>query len=156
MSEYRLTPLSAAQAKGISRWTYGPGLGLYHFTEADLPAMLAARYRYHAVCDGDALVGVACFGEAARVQGGPYPPGALDIGCSLAPGQVGAGRGRGFVAAVVAFAGTAFAAVPLRLSVAEANPRAIRVFEANGFVPVTRFAGLARGGTHRFLLMMRR
>ncbi len=153
--QYQVTPLTAEQAKAASGWTYGPGCGLYDFTAADLPPMRAPRYRYHAVCDAEALAGIACFGEAAQVQGGPYRRPALDVGCSMAPARVGAGQGRSFVAAVVDFAIATYAPILLRLSVAEGNHRAIRVFEATGFITIGRFAGIARGGIHRFLLMTR-
>jgi [ribosomal protein S18]-alanine N-acetyltransferase len=152
---FRLTPVTAAEAALICRWTYGPGYRMCDFTPADLAAMLDPRYLYHAVRRGAGLAGVACFGEAAQVVGGPYAGAALDLGLSLHPALVGQGLGKQFVAVVAAFAADTFAPPLLRLSVATTNDRAIRVFEGAGFVVERRFAGIARGGAHPFLLMTR-
>ena len=140
----------------VCGWKYGPGLGLYDLGTADMEPILLPSLNYYSVCRAGELVGLACFGKDAQVFGGPYGPAALDLGCNLAPLRVGKGEGRDFVGAVVDFADRAFKPPLLRLSVAQANGRAIHVYEQNGFAARGQFAGMTRGGIHRFLLMTRR
>lgn len=142
-------------ARAISGWRYGPGYALHDLRADDAGPMMDPRFQYHAIRAGDALAGFACFGEDARVGGGPYAGKALDIGCGLAPERCGKGEGPAFVAAVIAFAERHFAPPLLRLSVPERNERAKRVYLKAGFSVVRRFAGLTRSGTHPFLLMTR-
>jgi len=152
---YRLTPLTATEADLVCDWRYGPGQGLASFVPGDRVALLDPALHYHAVYRGEALAGVACFGAAAQVGGGPYVGTALDIGLALAPERVGRGEGPAFVAAVAGFAQQRFRPTALRLTVAVGNHRAIAAFRKQGFVVARRFAGFARGGTHPFLLMTR-
>jgi RimJ/RimL family protein N-acetyltransferase len=140
----------------IRLWRYGPGYRLCDFSHGDVKTMLLPRLRYYAVRQDDVLVGVACFGEDARIFGGPYDGPALDLGCAMAPELCGQGRGAEFFAAICAFAADSFDPPELRLTVAVSNHRAIRVFERAGFKTLGRFAGMMRGGIHSFLLMSRR
>ena len=155
MAQFILTGLTAAESAVVCHWAYGAGCGPYDLSPADTEAILLPDLRYYAVRQDGRLAGLACFGEDARVFGGPYGQPALDVGCALDPALVGQGRGRPFATAVVDFAARTYRANQLRLSVALANQRAIRVFEAIGFVPRRRFAGITRGGIHPFLVMTR-
>jgi RimJ/RimL family protein N-acetyltransferase len=159
---YHLRPLSAAQAKTICRWRYAAGYGLYNMSEDDLDCLLSPAFAYHGVCRGDQvetaedLIGFACFGQDAQVHGGPYSQPALDLGCGLDPALCGQGLGQDFVAAIIAFASRRYAPPLLRLSVAQANHRAITVYERVGFIVRRRFIGMTRSGVYPFLVMTRR
>lgn len=155
MLNYRFTPVTVADATEFCGWRYGPGYGLYDLGVADLAPMLHPDRNYYSVRLDATLIGLACYGEDARICGGPYDPGPLDFGCCLAPALVGQGWGMAFVKAVVDFAETHFSPQTLRLSVEVGNARAIRVYAGLGFETRRRFAGMTHGGTHRFLLMTR-
>ncbi|HIJ61806.1 MAG TPA: GNAT family N-acetyltransferase [Rhodospirillaceae bacterium] len=146
--------MTAAEAERICLWRYGPGWTLYDFGPGDLPAIAAPAAMSHGVRRGEVLAGLASFGAGARVPGGSYRQPALDIGCSMAPELVGHGLGRAFVGAVVGFAWRRFQPPRLRLVVPADNRRAIRVYQANGFVAGERFAGMLRGGIRPFLQMV--
>lgn len=155
MVDYQFSPFSSAEALLCCAWRYGPGYGLYDMSEHDAVALLAPSLDYRAVRQGGRLVGIACFGAEARVKGGPYDQAALDLGCQLDPALCGQGLGKDFVAAVLRFAIGEFRPPRLRLTVACDNLRAIKTYERSGFAAVRRFAGMSRGGTHRFFLMSR-
>lgn len=148
----RVTP---DDADLLCRWRYGPGYGLHDLSYADRATLLRPDLHNFSVVRDAVLVGFACFGVNAQVCGGPYDGDALDLGCALAPERCGGGEGLAFVTAVAAFASRTFAARRLRLSVPEHNRRAVTVYRRAGFATRRRFAGLAGGGTHLFLLMTR-
>ena len=95
---------------------------------------------YHAIVDnGGQLVAYCCFGPDARVPGGDYDNPALDIGLGVHPDLSGQGLGGAFVDAVLRFAQQEFVPTEFRVTVAEFNERALRVWEKARFRPVQRF-----------------
>lgn len=153
MSDFVLSPITAADALSFSRWRYGPGFGMYDMADEDAQGLLPPALRYHGVRRNGALWGFACFGKDAQVLGGPYGQAALDMGCGLDPALCGQGHGLAFVQAIAAFAQEQFASPRLRLTVAADNRRAIIVYERAGFTATARFPGMVRGGIHRFVVM---
>ena len=152
---FRLSLITAREAEIFAGWRYGPGYGLYDMADEDAVRMMLPRLRYHAVRRDGGLVGFACFGEDAKVVGGPYRLPALDFGCGMDPKLCGQGLGAGFITAIATFASQVFQPPLLRLSVAWANLRAIKTYERSGFTVGQRFAGMTHGGTHTFLIMTR-
>lgn len=104
---------------------------------------LLPHYCYFAIYDeSDILVGFCCFGEDAQVPGGEYGADALDVGAGLRPDLTGQGLGCIFLAAILAFARQRFAPERFRVTVADFNQRALRVWEKTGFEPVQHFESL--------------
>ncbi len=112
--------------------------------------MLRPDYHYYRMAEGgDALVAYCCFGPDARVAGRDYSSEALDIGLMVRPDLNGLGRGGQFAAAVLEFAQRVFPERVWRVTIAEFNQRAQRVWQKSGFHQVQTFArrgdGLAFG-----------
>jgi RimJ/RimL family protein N-acetyltransferase len=89
--------------------------------------------------ENEALVAFCCFGHDAQVPGGDYSAPALDIGLGVRPDLTGQGRGLSFVEAVLGFAHHSFAPPTFRVTIADFNKRAQRVWEKAGFRPVQTF-----------------
>ncbi len=64
---------------------------------------------------------------------------------AVAPGMAGAGTGRALLSAVIAAAAER-GCTELRLEVREDNPRAVALYELNGFVPIGRRPGYYADG----------
>jgi ribosomal-protein-alanine N-acetyltransferase len=136
--------MDEASVQAIARWRYEPLYNIYSLdgeNEHELvQTFLNPAYHYYQVRDetGD-LVAYCCFGPDARVPGGDYAAGALDVGLGVRPDLTGQGQGSAFVAAVLDFARRTFAPPVLRVTVAEFNRRAQRVWQKAGFRPVQTF-----------------
>lgn len=139
---YRLTPMTGLLAVEVGGWHYPPPYDTYDLSPDDVTHLLQPEYRYHAVWDGEDMVGYCCFGVDATVPGGDYSRDALDVGWGMRPELVGHGRGRTFVSAIVGFAAKAYAPGRLRVTIAEFNERSQRAAAGIGFTVETgRFAG---------------
>ena len=66
---------------------------------------------------------------------------ALDIGLGIRPNLTGHGKGSGFVEAVLDFANKTYSPDRLRVTIADFNRRAQRVWEKAGFHVVQKFQG---------------
>lgn len=154
-----LQPLDEASARAIQTWRYEAPYDLYNLDseepEASVRFFLDPQNGYHAVVDeeGD-LVAYCCFGLDARVPGGDYGAAALDIGLGVRPDLTGQGRGFRFVQAVLGFAQHTFAPDALRVTVAEFNQRAQKVWRKAGFQPVQRF--VRQQDNRPFVILVRR
>jgi GNAT superfamily N-acetyltransferase len=137
-------PMDEASARAILTWCYEPPYDLYNLEPGDVEAsvrfFLDAGNGYWAMVDerGD-LAAYCCFGLDARVPGGDYGMLALDIGLGVRPDLTGQGNGHLYVSEVLGFAQRTFAQESLRVTVAEFNERARRVWHKAGFSPVQRF-----------------
>jgi len=141
---FTFQPMDEGSARAILRWRYDPPYDLYNpgseDVEQNLQVFLDPRNAYYAITDehGD-LVAYCCFGPDARVPGGDYGGAALDVGMGVRPDWTGQGRGLTYVNAVLDFARRTFAPTAFRVTVAEFNQRALRVWEKAGFQPVQTF-----------------
>ena len=108
--------------------------------EPSVRSFVDARNGYWAMVDewGD-LAAFCCFGLDAQVPGGDYGMPALDIGLGVRPDLTGQGNGSRYVSAVLGFAQRTSEQESLRVTVAEFNERARRVWQEAGFSPVQRF-----------------
>jgi ribosomal-protein-alanine N-acetyltransferase len=120
-----LTPEDAAD---IAAWRY-PGREATY----DVGELVTPEGGFWAVGHDGALVGYCCFGHEARVPGVSAQDGTLDVGYGMRPELVGQGRGRTFVAAILAFAVGRFRPDRLRLLILDWNQRSRRVAEELGF-----------------------
>lgn len=143
--------MDEATARAIHGWFYESPYDVYDLAaepvEDLVQAFLDPQNAYYAIHDeeGD-LVGYCCFGPDARVPGGGYGRDAVDVGLGLRPDLTGQGRGAGYVRAVLDFArlrlspaGGGADLPTFRVTVAEFNRRAQRVWEKVGFRRVQRF-----------------
>ena len=137
-------PMDEPSVRAIARWRYEPLYDIYSLDGADVQELLQGflhpAYHYYQVRDqaGD-LVAYCCFGPDARVPGGDYAAEALDVGLGVRPDLTGQGQGSVFVAAVLDFARRTIAPIALRVTVAEFNQRAQRVWQKAGFRPIQTF-----------------
>ncbi|MDY6901104.1 MAG: GNAT family protein, partial [Cyanobacteriota bacterium] len=85
------------------------------------------------------LVAYCCFGTEARVKDGNYDIEALDIGFGLNPDLTRKGITFRIINAVYDFAKNHFSTNLFRVTVAEFNQQAIRLYEKAGFKQVEKF-----------------
>jgi [ribosomal protein S18]-alanine N-acetyltransferase len=158
--DMRFDPISEAAAREILAWRYDTPYDIYNanleHAEESVAALLDQANHYFVASDEDGrLVGYCCFGPDARVPGGDYrDTDALDIGLGMRPDLTGRGNGLVFVGWALAFGRERLGANRFRLTVAEFNRRAIRVYERAGFVEVERFRRGGRPDDLLFVLMV--
>jgi len=137
-------PMDEIAARAIATWRYEAPYDVYSLETGDTDEVVncflePANAYYTIVDEGGRLAAYCCFGPDARVPGGDYGTAALDVGLGLHPDRTGQGLGRAFVQAVLRFALQQFAPAEFRVTVAEFNERALRVWKAARFQPVQRF-----------------
>jgi len=141
---FTFQPMDEASARAILAWRYDAPYTLYNADpgniEEDVQVFLNPQNAYYSITHehGD-LVAYCCFGAEARVPGGDYGADALDVGMGVRPDLTGQGRGLTYITAVLGFARRTFAPRGFRVTVAEFNERALRVWERAGFRPVQTF-----------------
>jgi RimJ/RimL family protein N-acetyltransferase len=124
----------------IRAWRYPPPYDVYDdVVETDAPDMAPADH--YAIVEAGELIGFCSFGPDARVPGGTYPDGPLDVGLGMRPDLIGRGLGARHIAAAIEFARRELGASSLRATVAEFNKRALRLCERAGFLRRSRFDG---------------
>lgn len=158
--EFAIKEMSKKEAREIAAWRYEPPYDFYDVVvndPEDLEESLdpdELRGYYSATSSGR-LVGYFCFGAEARVPGGDYSGEAMDVGLGLRPDLTGSGLGLEFLEAGLDFARERFSPARFRLSVAEFNERAIKVYERSGFAKVESFIQQTSGAGRSFALMTR-
>ena len=126
-------------------WRYPPPYDFYDPPDDVHPddfvaSLLDPFYRFHAVLDEHGtFTGFCSYGEDGQVPGGDYPPNALDIGLGMKPALTGRGLGRGFFESILSFAEQRFHPGRHRLTVANFNRRAIRLYDSFGFLKTDEF-----------------
>ena len=155
---YGFHPMDETSARVAATWHYPAPYDIYNTPAVAVEDMVKGlsdpQYAYHTLTDerGE-MVAYCCFGQDARVHGGDYRAPALDIGMGVRPDLTGQGLGSGFVSAVLAFAQDVYAPSAFRVTVAEFNHRAQRVWKKAGFEPVQTFA--RRGDGRLFVVLTR-
>ena len=136
-------PVNETDARAFFSWRYEAPYDVYNLDPPDEEVVrffLDSKNAYYSIIDEhENLVGFCCFGSDAQVPGGDYSINALDIGIGIRPDLTGQGHGLTYVNTVLDFAGRTFKPTLLRVTVAEFNKRAVRVWEKAGFRPVQRF-----------------
>jgi len=141
-----IRPFAPGDGAAIAAWRYPPPYDFYngdHSVVSD-PALASSPDQQFAILDGDELIGSCSFGADARVPGGDYREGPLDIGMGMRPDLTGRGDGARYLAAVLDFARQTLGGGELRATVAEVNARALRLCERAGFRRVARFENVDR------------
>jgi len=151
-------PLTESYARDILEWRYKPPYDVYDLgggnADEVVVDLLKPEYAYHAMLSPKGeLIAFCCFGQDAQVPGGDYGTDALDIGLGVRPDLNGQGQGSTYVQAVIDFAQRTWAPTKVRVTVAEFNARAQRVWQKAGFCRVQRFASTHSG--RPFLIYLR-
>jgi len=141
---YIFKKMDEINAHAILGWRYDPPYDIYNLpsdkVENVVQCMMDPQNAYSIITDEQGeLVAYCCFGREGQVPGGDYSRDALDIGMGVRPELTGRGFGHEFVDSVLDFAGTTFTTSEYRVTVAEFNKRAIRVWEKAEFQLVDRF-----------------
>ena len=132
-TELVVQPLEEVHAREIVGWHYEPPYDLYDLGTDDVDQvvedLLDPSNAYHAILTAAGeLVAFCCFGPDGQVPGGNYGQEALDLGLGVRPDLTGRGQGTSYVRTVLAFAQRKFAPPGYRVTIAEFNARAQRVW----------------------------
>jgi ribosomal-protein-alanine N-acetyltransferase len=158
LAPFTFQPMDEANARAIPEWRYDEPYDIYNIApddvEKELRCFLDPQNAYYTITGehGD-LVGYCCFGPDGQVPGGDYRTAALDIGLGVRPDLTGQGRGLTYVNAVLDFARRTFPPTAFRVTIAEFNKRALRVWQKAGFRPVQTFQREKDG--RAFVVLMR-
>ena len=150
LASMSIQPMCDASAYAIANWRYPEPYTFYNSDQDvdDLSELLdpaRRRGRYYEALDGQAdLVGFYEFKHDQKP---------LEIGLGLRPDLTGRGLGLEFVTAGMTFARQQFHATTIALAVATFNQRAIKVYEAAGFRPVTIYQHHTNGREYEFMRM---
>jgi RimJ/RimL family protein N-acetyltransferase len=140
----KFSPINENQIRQFVFWEYEPPYDIYNENPAKADEIVAyyldPQYQAHAISSQNGrLIGICSFGPDGRVPGGRYLHDALDIGLAIHPDLTGQGQGHTYIQAVIDFAWKQFNPLALRVTIAEFNRRAQRVWKKAGFVQVERF-----------------
>jgi RimJ/RimL family protein N-acetyltransferase len=161
--QLKFQPLTSEHVAEILTWRYESPYDLYNMGDGtDDPIGLTQAIDYFSqpeycfqamVCQpGNELAAFCSFGPDGRVGGGDYTLPAVDIGMGVHPDNTGRGLGSMFAGAAIAFAWQNFDEPRLRVTIAEFNLRAQKVWRRHGFVPVYRF--VANYGKRPFIIFV--
>lgn len=140
------------EAEAIADWRYDPPYDFYDWRADDRdlaelldPAQRGDRYFSAHEASGE-LIGFYGFGREGEVVG---------VGVGLRPDLTGRGLGLAFLEQGLRVAHDRFQPLRFKLSVAEFNERAIKVYERAGFVRTRSFQHETNGGLFSFVEMER-
>lgn len=142
---FRFQVMNEQSARAVLSWVYPPPYLIYNEDplrmEQVVQELLRPDYHYYTLAEGrDSLVAYCCCGLDARVGGGDYDDDSLDLGLMVRPDLNGLGRGGEYAGAVLQFTRRHFPQRRWRVTIAEFNQRAQRVWSKLGFVRVQTFA----------------
>jgi len=141
--EYTVNPMNFKAAREISTWKYPPPYAIYNM-EADWRTLVEMlRSTFFTVYRGYQLAGFFCYGRSARIgwaeKQGYYAPSYTDIGLAMNPALTGQGLGLDFFKLGLNHARVLYPGRPIRLTVANFNERARKVYLRAGFQEVAEF-----------------
>lgn len=132
-------------AKEILTWTYEKPYDLYNNepSEEGMNELLDGSY-YALIDDVEGLYGFFCIGKSAQVpkgnEFGAYDENCIDMGLGMNPKLVGKGTGFSFTSFIIDYIQERHKEIPVRLTVATFNKRAIHLYEKLGFVKKHEFS----------------
>lgn len=157
--ELNIKQMNYNEAKQISKWIYKEPYSIYSMDESD-SCINELLNGYYSVSDGENnLIGYYCFGESAQVPAGNLfgvydIKDITDIGLGIKPDLCGQGFGTNFLYSGLDFARNKLSAKEFRLTVANFNKRAIKVYERIGFKKVDSFERISEFGKTEFEVMI--
>ncbi|MGM0896629.1 MAG: GNAT family N-acetyltransferase [Bacillota bacterium] len=135
--------MTEENAREIMGWRYPYPYDFYNGEATDESLQELMNGSYRVVTEHGELFGFYCTGKGAQVPAGHkwgvYPEGRIDIGLGMKPVKTGAGRGAAFLEFLLGTIDRRHPGEPLRLTVAQFNIRAIRLYEKAGFVKTSEF-----------------
>lgn len=157
--DFHLVELSEDHAKKILGWKYEAPYDFYNpplertSDEDYIKEFLNPELRFHAVLDEDQrFIGFCSFGLDGQVPGGDYEVSALDIGVGMEPQFTGKGLGTVFFRSILEHARLSMNPPSVRVTVADFNKRALRLYRKFGFIEQSCFRDLARPVSYVILL----
>ena len=141
---FKIRNMNEEAAIDILNWRYDPPYDFYNneLNSDSMKEMLEDSYSF-VLDQNDSLVGFFCIGGSAQVpvgrQFGAYSEALADIGIGMKPELTGKGYGAIFFSFVLEHVQDIFKGVPIRLTVAKFNQRAIHLYEKFGFVQRAEF-----------------
>ena len=148
------------EAKMISKWIYKEPYSIYSLDGSNgcIKELLNGDY-YSALDSKGNIVGFYCFGRSAQVPiGHKYDvydnKNIMDIGLGINPDFCGQGLGEEFLKKGLDFARKEFHAKELRLTVANFNKRAIKVYQIVGFRRIYSFKRISHTSMIEFDVMI--
>lgn len=144
-------------AKKIANWEYPSPYDIYNMNDDKETIREILNEDYYAYSYNDILIGYFCYGKPARVpnddpnlyEDEKY----LDIGVGMNPKLCGEGRGYIFFNKAVDTAYDIYEKEKYRLTVAEFNQRAIKVYMKYGFRKESEFIKKKDDKRTKFLIM---
>lgn len=142
-----LEPMTETAVYEIMKWRYKQPYHIYNIGrdgqtdfDSDLRYFLNIEYQFHQILnEAQELVAFCSYGSDARVPGGDYSAEAIDIGMGVRPLYTGRGLGHLFAQTAADYAVETYLAQRLRVTIAEFNIRAQKVWQKIGFQPVSKF-----------------
>jgi [ribosomal protein S18]-alanine N-acetyltransferase len=132
-------------ATTICGWKYPEPYDVYNITESEVTQqidyMVYDKNQFCSIYRGSELCGFISVGKDALVKGGNYQEEAIDVGMGLKPDITGKGTGAWYVSKVVEYIISEHKPERIRVTIAEFNNRAIKVWLKNEFQIVQKFVG---------------
>ena len=141
---YIFSPMNEESARIVLNWRYDESLNFYNPNSSEIEEtvqdFLNSENAYYSIFNNrNELVAYCCFGADAKVKGGNYDTEALDVGFGIRPNLSRRGITFRIINAVYDFAKSHFSTTLFRMTVAEFNQQAIRLYEKAGFKQVQKF-----------------
>lgn len=138
------TEMTKETAQEILSWQYEPPYDFYNneTSEAEMAELLNGTY-FAVFTEKEKTVGFFCIGKSAQVPAGKlhgaYEAVCIDMGLGMNPGFVGKGNGTEFGLFILNSIEETHPDLPVRLTVAVFNERAIHLYKKLGFAVSTQF-----------------
>ena len=137
--------MNKKMANEILNWQYNTPYDFYNneLTDEAMKEFLDGSY-YALIDESKQLIGFFCVGADAQVpvgnRFGVYADDFVDMGLGMNPNLTGKGNGFKFCTSIVTFIEEHYKQVPIRLTVAKFNSRAIHLYKKLGFVMEHEFS----------------
>lgn len=138
LMDFLIRSMSKKYAIAILLWKYDEPYDFYNIEPEDgqVEELLDGTY-FVVVNKADELCGFFCVGKAATVPAGyqanAYTANCIDVGFGMKPELTGRGNGAAFCSLILDFIESSNPCIPLRLTVAHFNKRAIKLYRKLGF-----------------------
>lgn len=151
-----LKEMDEIYARKILSWKYEAPYDFYNNEYSVDAVQELLNPSYSAILDDqDEVFGFFCIGDSAQVpigaDFGAYPQGYMDVGLGMNPKFTGRGKGLSFLTFILQQINEVHGVVPVRLTVAAFNTRAIHLYEKFGFVKEKEFCR----GDIKFMTMVK-
>lgn len=144
-------------AQKIANWEYKPPYDIYNMSGKEEAVEKILSNDYYKYSYKNILIGYFCFGNAAKVFNNKEniykDEDYLDIGIGLNPQFCNSGRGYNFFSKAIKAGNELYEQKKFRLTVAQFNKRAIKVYKKYGFRENNSFEAKQDNKTVQFLTM---